>query len=143
MKYTTSVEDYLKTIYLLDREKGFVRVSYISCILNIKDPSVTQDLAKLSNKGLIKHQKYRDVELTPKGEIIARNINLRHETLCRFLEGILNVAPEIAEKDACGMEHALSPDSLRKLAIFTEFMSNCPLGTPECLKGFRYYIEQV
>jgi DtxR family Mn-dependent transcriptional regulator len=140
-KQTTSMEDYLKTIDLLSRESTGVRVSDISRILNIKAPSVTQALSKLSMEGLVKHQKYGGVELTGEGAMIARDVNLRHETLLRFLTRILNVDPEIAEQDACGMEHALSQASLKRLAKFIEFLADCPLGTPECLRGFRYYME--
>jgi DtxR family Mn-dependent transcriptional regulator len=135
------MEDYLKTIDLLSRESTGVRVSDISRILNIKAPSVTQALAKLSKEGLVKHQKYGGVELTGEGALIARDVSVRHETLRRFLAEILNVDPEIAEQDACGMEHALSPASLKRLAKFIEFLADCPLGTPECLGGFLYYIE--
>ena len=102
---------------------------------------VTEALTKLSEAGLVKHQKYSGVELTAKGARIARYVNRRHEVLRRFLAEILNVHPEIAEQDACGMEHALSAASLSRMAKFVEFLSNCPLGTPECLKGFNYYFE--
>jgi len=140
-KQTPSVEDYLRAIDLLSKENNVVRCSDISRMLNIKAPSVTQALAKLSKAGLVKHQNYRGVELTAEGTLIARDVDLRHETLRRFLEEILGVEAKIAEQDACGMEHALSKPSLKRLAKFIEFLSTCPLGTPECLKGFNYYIE--
>ena len=138
---TTSVEDYLKAIALLGKESKVVRVTEIGKMLKVKAPSVTEALTRLSEAQLVKHQKYGGVELTAEGARIARDVNRRHEVLRRFLAEILNVHPEIAEQDACGMEHALSKASLEKLAKFVEFLSNCPLGTPECLKGFSYYFE--
>ena len=140
-KQTTSVEDYLKAIALLGKKTKVVRVTEIGKMLKVKAPSVTEALTKLSEAGLVKHQKYGGVELTTEGARIARDVNRRHEVLRRFLAEILNVHPEIAEQDACGMEHTLSKASLEKLAKFVEFLSNCPLGTPECLKGFSYYFE--
>jgi DtxR family Mn-dependent transcriptional regulator len=140
-KQTTSGEDYLKTIALLGKESKVVRVTEIGKMLKVKAASVTEALTKLSKAGLVKHQKYGGVELTAEGARIARDVNRRHEVLRRFLAEILNVYPEIAEQDACGMEHALSAASLVRMAKFVEFMSNCPLGTPECLKGFSYYFE--
>ena len=140
-KRTTSREDYLKTIALLGKESKPVRATEIARMLKVKAPSVTEALARLSEAGLVKHQKYGNVELTAEGARIARDINRRHEVLRRFLTEILNVHPAIAEQDACGMEHALSTISLDRMARFVEFMSNCPLGAPECLKGFNYYFE--
>lgn len=141
IRRTTSVEDYLRAINLLGRKSVTVRVNDISKMLNIKAPSVTQALAKLAEAGLIKHKKYGGVELTIEGDSIAQDVNMRHEAIRRFLEEILNVDAEIAEQDACGMEHALSTASLKRLAKFIEFLSSCPLGTPACMKGFDYYIE--
>jgi DtxR family Mn-dependent transcriptional regulator len=142
-KQTASTEDYLKVIKLLARERDTVRVSDISQILNFKAPSVSQALTRLTKAGLVKHKRYAGVELTDKGDIIARDVNMRHDTIRRFLAEILNLDPDIAEQDACGMEHALSTDSLKQLVKFIEFLTSCPLGTPECLKGFNYYVEHA
>ena len=139
-KRTSSEEDYLKTIALLGKESKVIRVTDIAKMLKIKAPSVTEALTKLSKAGLVTHEKYGGVELTAKGARIARDINRRHEVLRRFLSEILNVHSDIAEQDAYGME-PLSEVSLDRMAKFVEFMSNCPLGTPECLKGFSYYFE--
>ena len=140
-RLTASAEDYLRTIALLSKEGKAVRAAEIGKMLKVRAPSVTEALAKLSQAELVKHQKYGGVELTDKGARIAWDINRRHEVLCRFLAEILNVNPDIAEQDACGMEHALSAVGLSRMAKFVEFLSNCPLGTPECLKGFNYYFE--
>ena len=140
-RQTTSVEDYLKTIALLAKKSGVVRVADIGKTLKVKAPSVTEALTKLSKAGLVKHQNYGGVELTVEGARIARDVNRRYEVLRRFLSEILNVHPETAEQDACGMEHALSAASLERIGKFVEFLSNCPLGTPACLKGFNYYFE--
>ncbi len=140
-KRTTSGEGYLKTIALLGKEGKVVRVTEIAKMLKVKAPSVTEALTKLSEAGLVRHQKYDSVELTAEGARIVQDVNRRHEVLRRFLVEILNVHPEIAEQDACGMEYALSTGSLDRMAKFVEFMSHCPLGTPECLKGFSYYFK--
>ena len=140
-KLTASAEDYLRAIALLGKEGKVVRAAEIGKMLKVRAPSVTEALTRLSEAELVKHQKYGGVELTDEGARIARDVHRRHEVLSRFLAEILNVHPEIAEQDACGMEHALSAASLSRMAKFVEFLSNCPLGTPECLKGFNYYFE--
>ena len=72
-KYSPSIEDYLEAIANLGGRRKVVRVNQIGQALDVKMPSVTSALKKLSDEGLVKHEKYGYVELTPKGEEIARN----------------------------------------------------------------------
>lgn len=138
---TASMEDYLEAIVLLGQGDEGVTVTKISRFLRVKKPSVTSALIKLSKKGLVVHKKYGSVELTPEGLKTAQDVYHRHKTLRHLLVEILKVDPKVAEEDACRMEHFLSPSSLKRLAKFIEFTLNCPQGTPECLKGFNYYLE--
>ena len=138
---SASMEDYLEAIALLGKENKPVKVTEISRALGVKKPSVTSALGRLSQQGLVEHERYGHVQLTTEGERIAQDVFRRHEVLRHFLVEILNVDPEIAAEDACKMEHSLSPTSLERLAKFEEFVLNCPRGEPEWLKGFNYYFE--
>ena len=138
---SASMEDYLEAITLLGKENKPVRVTEISRALGVKKPSVTSALGKLSQQGLVEHERYGHVQLTTEGERIAQDVFRRHEVLRHFLVEILNVDPETAAEDACKMEHSLSPTSLERLAKFEEFVLNCPRGEPEWLRGFNYYFE--
>jgi len=138
---TANMEDYLEAIALLGDDGKPVKVTAISKTLGVKKPSVTSALSKLSEAGLVAHQRYGDVELTPEGARIAEDVYRRHVTLRSFLVNILNLDPKVAEEDACRLEHSLSPTSLERLAKFEEFVLNCPRGEPEWLKGFNYYFE--
>lgn len=138
---SASAEDYLEAIAVLASEGEPVKVTGISKVLGVKKPSVTYALKKLSEAGLVRHQRYGDVELTPKGATIAEDVCRRHQTILGFLVDLLNVDPEVAEEDACRMEHSLSPATLERLEKFLEFVLTCPRGEPEWLKGFNYYFE--
>jgi len=138
---TASMEDYLEAIAILTEDGKPVKVTEIAKLLSVKKPSVTSALAKLSEAGLVAHEKYSNVELTPEGARIAQDVYRRHETLRHFLLEILNVDLKVAEEDACHLEHSLSTTSLERLAKFIEFVLNCPRGEPEWLKGFNYYFE--
>ena len=138
---TASMEDYLEAIAKLSEEETSVRVTQISKKLGVRKPSVTAALQRLSEDGLVKHRRYGLVELTPKGRRIAEEVMRRHEVLFRFLSEVLDIDPEIAQEDACRMEHSLSPASLEKLAKFVEFVLTCPKGEPVWHKGFKYYFE--
>jgi len=138
---TASMEDYLKAIALLSREDTGATVTNISKMLKVKKPSVTSALVKLSQRGLVEHQRYGSIELTPEGAKMAEDVSHRHSILCYLLTEILKVDPKIAEGDACRMEHTLSPSSLKRLDQFIKFTRECPQGTPDCLAGFNYYLK--
>jgi DtxR family Mn-dependent transcriptional regulator len=135
------MEDYLEAIAQLGEEEAEVRVTQISKRLGVKKPSVTAALHKLSEDGLVKHQRYGHVELTAKGRKVAEEVMRRHDVLFRFLSDVLGVDGGTAQDDACRVEHALSPVSLERLATFVEFVLTCPRGQPIWQRQFNYYCE--
>ena len=141
-KHSARMEDYLESIIMLRERKQAVRVSQMSQALGVKMPSVTSALRKLSQQGLVEHNRYGRVQLTPHGEKVAQDVFRRHEALRRFLAEILKVDPKVATDDACEMEHAISPTTQRKLAKFVEFVLKPPEGQPKWLKIFHHYSQQ-
>ncbi len=138
---TSSLEDYLEAIAMLEEKGRRVTVTALSKSVKVKKPSVVAALKKLSDEGLVVHEQYGDVKLTPSGARIAGEVYHRHQTLQSFLVKLLKDDPVVAEEDACRMEPSLSPVSLEKLDKFLEFVLSCPRGEPEWLKGFNYYFE--
>lgn len=140
-RQTASMEDYLEAIAFLRAEEDKVRVKDISDFLNVKMPSVTSALKKLSDEGLVVHERYGDVDLTPSGSRIAEDVMHRHEALTRFLTEILGVDPETAAQDACAMEHPISSSTRDRLSKFVEFVLSSPQGRPEWLENFGYFLK--
>ena len=140
-RHTASMEDYLEAIVVLRAGNMPVRVSQISKALGVTMPSVSAALKKLSEDGLVEHERYGYVTLTTKGSRVAGDVFRRHETVRQFLSEVLSLDPYTAEEDACKIEHTLSPDTVRRLSKFVEFVAECPCGEPEWLKGFNYYVE--
>ncbi|MCD6568263.1 MAG: metal-dependent transcriptional regulator [Dehalococcoidia bacterium] len=138
---SASMEDYLERIAVLAEEKGVARVASLGKALGVKNSSVTAALRKLSEKGLVNHERYGYVELTGEGRKIAADVMRRHEALGKFLTEILGVEPETAWKDACDMEHFVSPATSERLVKFVEFILSRPRGESHCLNGFDYYLE--
>ncbi|MHC1587573.1 MAG: transcriptional regulator MntR [Candidatus Syntropharchaeia archaeon] len=136
---TKSVEDYLEAIYNLIEKKGYARTIDIANHLKIRSPSVTEMLQKLDKEGFIIYEKYRGIKLTSKGEEIAKSVKKRHEILARFLE-ILGVEREIAEENACSIEHSVHPETMERLSKFVEFVSSAPKD-PKWLKHFEHYVR--
>ncbi|NVM25949.1 MAG: metal-dependent transcriptional regulator [Desulfobacterales bacterium] len=136
---TPTMEDYLEGIYNLSQEKRVVRVKDIAKKLRVKMPTVTSMLKTLSEKGMIDHEKYEDLELTGKGSDIGSQIDQRHQTLRRFLIDILQIDHDQADEDACKMEHAVSPATLERIVDFMEFVEHCPGSGNDWLALFNEY----
>jgi DtxR family Mn-dependent transcriptional regulator len=111
---TQSLEDYLEMVSFL-ADDGEVRVTDIAARLGVSKPSVLTALKTLEDQGYLGHERYRTVSLTPKGVIRAQEIRDRHSLLTNFLQDIVGVNAEIAEKDACKMEHLLSEETIKKM----------------------------
>lgn len=118
-------EDYLEAILIVQMKKGYVRVKDLAVSLNVKYPSVSEMLKKLQSSKLISYEKYGCILLTDKGLEIARSIKDRHDTLVRLLV-LSGVPEEVAQKDACTLEHRLSPRSLEGLKTLVSSLEQAP-----------------
>lgn len=115
---TSSLEDYLESIYFLETQNQEVRVTDIAVAMNLSKPSVNRAINTLKNAGLVNHEHYGVLSLTVDGRKIAKNVAERHVLLKHFLIDLLNIDEEIAEKEACAMEHAVSQHTMEKLSDY-------------------------
>lgn len=115
-----STQNYLETILLLNNDAKVVRVKDISKRMQVSMPSVHTALHLLEDQQLINHEKYGYVELTPKGADMARAIHTSHKALVEFLSGVLGVPENIAERDACKIEHVISDETVKRIMTFTK-----------------------
>ncbi len=132
-------EDYLEAIYTVVRRKGYAKVKDVSQILIVGPPSVTEMFKKLSDDGLVNYEKYSGVTLTKKGEKIAKETREKHNTIREFLL-ILGIADDIADEDACKIEHSVNPETMSRLTNFVNFVQKTEQG-PRWLDHFKYYHE--
>jgi len=138
---TPAMEDYLELILKLKEDNAIVRVRDIATGMNVKMPSVTSMLNTLAKKDLIHHEKYEYVDLTAQGLKKAKEAQHKHLILFNFLKDVLKVNPRQADIDACGMEHAVSPATLKKLVDFIDFIEFCPRAGFDWLEYFKTYCE--
>jgi len=136
-----SLEDYLEGIFILKQKKKIVRVKDLARYLKVKAPSVIDALKKLKEKNLIVHEYYGYIELTQEGVNKAKTLYERHIMLKKFLHQILRMDEKIAEKDACKIEHYLSKETLERIIKFINFIETCPVGVPEWLNNFYYFVK--
>ncbi|MHB9291658.1 putative DtxR family transcriptional regulator, Mn-dependent transcriptional regulator [Hollandina sp. SP2] len=105
-------------------DEGAVRVTDIAARLGVSKPSVVIAIKTLEEQGILEHKRYRTVSLTKKGTVQAAEIRKRHRLLTLFLQNIVGVDTETAEKDACKMEHILSGETLEKIETLVEEIRN-------------------
>jgi DtxR family transcriptional regulator, Mn-dependent transcriptional regulator len=136
---TSVMEDYLEAIFDLDQEKKVVRVKDIAKRMDVKMPTVSSMLKTLNDRGLVNYEKYEYVELTKGGSDVGKEMRRRHEVLLKFLTEILEIEFDIADAEACKMEHTLSSATLASLTDFMEFIQTCPRAGESWLKYFKEY----
>lgn len=132
------MEDYLETIASLFRIHGEARVTDIAERLSISKAGVTQALRSLAAKGLVDYRPYVSPTLTESGKRVAERVQHRHDVLKRFLSEVLLVDSELAEANACRLEHAVDRSVLERLAHFMDFVQRCPRGGSKWIRGYEH-----
>jgi Mn-dependent DtxR family transcriptional regulator len=125
---SAAVEDYLERILELINTKGYARVVDIADSLKISQASVTNMVQRLDGEGLLKYEKYRGLALTASGEALAKNITRRHQILTDFLR-LFGLDEDVIYHDVEGMEHHISPPTLKAIEALTRQLSRQPALT--------------
>lgn len=129
--YTVSEENYLKSIFHLSgKDNKRVSTNDVAESLTTKASSVTDMIQKLSDKKLIKYEKYKGVLLTPKGRKIAASIVRRHRLWEVFLVDKLNFSWDEIHEIAEELEHVGSEKLIDKLEAFLGYPKKDPHGDP-------------
>ncbi|HEX8417945.1 MAG TPA: manganese-binding transcriptional regulator MntR [Methylobacterium sp.] len=113
------VEDYVELIADLIGDGGEARQVDIAARLGVAQPTVAKMLKRLAEDGLVQQRPYRGVFLTDAGQFLAAQSRERHRVVERFLCA-LGVSPETARRDAEGIEHHVSAETLEAFRRFTE-----------------------
>jgi len=140
-KLSESLEMYIKTILVLEREFDPVRVSQIAKARGVRAASVTEAIRTLQDKELILHKAYGSVRLTAQGRRMARTIVSRFDVLYRFLNGVLGLCEAAADREACEFEHVITPELVERLAVFLEFLDQDQNGLSAEIAGFQEYYK--
>lgn len=125
-----STEDYIKNIYKLQREGEKVTTSALASNLQLSDPSITDMIKKLSEKGFVRYAPYRGVELTASGKRMALQIVRRHRLWEMYLMKFLGFSWDRVHDEAERLEHVTSEEMERKLDEALGFPTVDPHGDP-------------
>lgn len=113
-----SLEEYIKTMYILKKQNGNVRVTDIANKMNCTKPSVNKALHNLKDNNLVNYQSYGTIELTESGEDLAKKIIEAYDIVYLFLKDVLNLESEVAKKEAENIKSVISDDTINKLAKY-------------------------
>lgn len=108
---TEIVEDYVEMVADLIDTEGEARTVDIAQRLGVSHATVVKTVARIKALGLVTSRPYRGIFLTERGRAMANASRSRHEIVLAFLRAI-GVREEAAQRDAEGMEHHCSPETL-------------------------------
>jgi len=111
------LEDYAELIADLLACEGEARPTDIARRLGVSHATAIKTIGRLKREGLATSLPYRGVFLTAAGEALAAKIRARHRLVVAVLKAI-GVPGEAAEQDAEGIEHHISPATLRAFGAF-------------------------
>ena len=117
MNLGESLEDYLESLLILEK-RGKIRSVEVAKMMKVTKPSVNNAMKVLKEKGYVIQESYKDIQLTEEGRQLAKAVFERHQILTAFLRDVLLVKEEIAEDDACKIEHVISKETFDKLSLF-------------------------
>lgn len=136
-----TVEDYLLTIYKLERQKRVARAKDIKTMQSVAKSTVTAALQSLAEKELINYAPYEAATLTEKGRKIAEELHLRNRILRDFLVKILALEPDQAIEAANNMEHSLDTAVLERFICFMAFNQANKIDSEAWRENFKNFIQ--
>lgn len=116
---TELAEDYVEAIADLIAEQREARVTDLARRFAVTPATVNNTIARLQKAGLVTSEPYRSIFLTDAGRQLAAQCRERHETVYRFLRS-LGLSQKIAARDAEGIEHHCSPETLKAFEKFAK-----------------------
>jgi DtxR family transcriptional regulator, Mn-dependent transcriptional regulator len=157
-----TVENYVKTIYLLAQRSGGSEVAtgHIAAALGVLPGTVTSMLKTLADSSLATYKPYEGVQLTAAGRALALRVLRRHRLIEQFLSQTLSLSWDEVHEEAEHMEHAVSDALVDRIDAYLGHPTTDPHGDPipqadgtvapaadrslaECAEGERFHVARV
>lgn len=113
-----SLEEYLKTMYVLKKQTGRVRMTDIAEKMNCTKASVNKAVHNLKSNGLLTYETYGTIELTESGEDLAKKILEAYDIVFLFLKDVLNLKEEQAKIEAENIKSVIQDETINQLAKY-------------------------
>lgn len=129
-RFSPSIEDYLKAIFALTEHDDTATTSDIASTLSVQPASVSGMVKRLADLGVVEHEPYRGVSLTPSGRREALRIVRRHRIIETYLSVRLGYSWEDVHDEAERLEHAASDQLIERMADALKNPRHDPHGAP-------------
>jgi DtxR family Mn-dependent transcriptional regulator len=129
---TSTVENYLKTLYLQQRDgrEGMVAMGQLATAMGVVPGTATSMVKALADAGLVEYEPRGGVRLTPSGEKLALHVLRRHRLVELFLVKVLELDWSLVHEEADHLEHAISDRVLDRLDALLGHPTVDPHGDP-------------
>ena len=121
---TPAMEDYIEMIYRSNSKEGYIRTSTLSELLNVKPPSVSKMIQKLTNMGLVNYKKYGIISLTMSGNELGKFLLERHNIIESFLKNIGANHNTFVETEL--IEHSISASTVGRIKLLNALFESNP-----------------
>ena len=113
-----SQEEYLKTMYVLYKQNGDIRVTDIADKMKCSKPNVTKQLNILKSNGLIKYETYGKIELTQSGLDYSKRILAACDIIYLLLSDVIGVSKEDALNESVKIKSVISDNTIKKISNY-------------------------
>ena len=128
-RFNTTVQEYIEIIRDLISERRVARVKDIAKLRGVTRSSVSTAMSMLRDLDLVDHEHYGYVSLTRDGISLGEILARRHSIIRQFLHKCLHIEADIADDEACKLEHSMSVQTLNALIRFVQIANECPACT--------------
>jgi|Deesub1362B_J571_1020462.scaffolds.fasta_scaffold33814_2 DtxR family Mn-dependent transcriptional regulator len=128
-----SMEEYLETLWIFLKEEGkeYAKINEIAESLKIAPPSAVEMLKKMEKLGLVEYEPRVGIQLTEKGEALARQVIRSHRLAELLLTELLDMELNSdVHEHACALEHHISEAIAEAVCIKLGHPRQCPHGKP-------------
>jgi DtxR family Mn-dependent transcriptional regulator len=146
---SSSLEEYLRNMYILDKKQGSIRVTDIANSMNCSKPSVNKAIKSLSEKNLVTYETYGEIQLTSEGEQYAKKIIESYDIVYVFLKDVLGLEEELAESEAEKLKSDMSDVTINKLVKYvhkelglTDLSCDYDVNQQRCRECLRVSIRE-
>lgn len=115
---SVAMQHYLETIFDLSSQGTGARVSDIAARLDVTKASVNNAINVLAEQGYVSRKKYQVIYLTSAGSEAAQSLENKHSVLKTLFAQVMGVPDQVADDDACAIEHIVSLETVSKIHSF-------------------------
>jgi len=136
---THSSVHHLMAINDLLKKNGYARGIDVANYLDISRSSVSVTLHKLLAKGYISEDENKFYSLTEEGQAITHDVLSTRRIVKMFFASVLKVDEDVAEEDACKIEHLLHHQTTEQLFKFITLYTSEEKSSEAFRKSFGHY----